>query len=462
MKEMALAQAGDAAPPSVNPPKNTVTPPVTKGKRPVPAAAQQKEAEAAVRDVFKEEFVKSAPADKLLLAKKLVSQVTDNKDTPANQFALLNLAVTLAAEAADLDAMFKYSDKLANEFVVDLAAIQKAQLGAILASAAKSKDAALTKLATAFKTLIEAPDDPGANATVGKHHCFVKNDFAHGLPLLAKSNLPTLSKIAKDDVAKPTDGSAQIALGDAWWDEGEKAADKDEKRRCQERGAHWYKKALPTAVGLIKMRVEKRMADLKAPKPDPNVPASAFNPVGKWRKQDGGVLTLQNDHHLNFLESGGTWRMEGEKLIIDFEKFGHKEIVITNYNQFDEDGNTFTRIPESKQTANGTFLDLLTLLNAKRNAIKGVWSMGVGGLKCETAVAESRIQMPMVALHEYDFHFICARTSGTGDIGAIIVHPEGGQVLVSLAGTNNTRAGLSYILGKPPRKMRQTRAIVWR
>jgi len=72
-------------------------------KAPAPKDAELKEAEKLVRDLFKEEFSKKAPADRRLLARKLLGQGREPGNPAATQYTLLSLAIEQAVQAVDLE-----------------------------------------------------------------------------------------------------------------------------------------------------------------------------------------------------------------------------------------------------------------------------------------------------------------------------------------------------------------------
>lgn len=301
LKELALATPADGA--KMPPPQ----------KVPLPSAAQWKAAEKNIRELYKEDFAKNTAAEKLALARKLAAQASDTKDDIPGHYQLLALAATLAAEAADLEQIFAAYDSLASDFEGDLAPHQKA---ALTLAASSTKDPLLTKAALAYRVLLERPADSPALLTVGKYECFCKSDYARGLPRLAKTPQGVLSKIAKDELANPELPAAQLALADAWWDNGEKSADKDEKRASQERAIIWYKKALPALTGLNKTRVEIRLTAVGAiastappvsTAPKAPLPISSGSPIGKPTDLIGLIDTARD-------KGPGDWKVRGKVL----------------------------------------------------------------------------------------------------------------------------------------------------
>jgi formylglycine-generating enzyme required for sulfatase activity len=84
--------------------------------------------------------------------------------------------------------------------------------------------------------------------------------------MLARGSEPALRTLAEQELAVPTDASAQAALGDAW----ARQADKETalyKARARARASEWLARATPRLSGLAKMAAEKKLASL--------IPASA-------------------------------------------------------------------------------------------------------------------------------------------------------------------------------------------
>jgi hypothetical protein len=284
-------------------------------KRAVPDDPALKEAEKSVRALFKEEFAKKTLPDKKALAKKLLAQGRETANNAATQHAILTMAIDLAVQTVDVDTASSAMSELSRHFEGDvvaqrtptLTALGKAvktpddvkllaraylsladdamtddrydgaakaaeaagaqakrakDMGLISAAEAKSKEAAGRKtrfdnVKKAKEVLAAMPDDAAANLEVGKFTCFVKGDWAGGLPLLAKGPDGPLKDVAAKDVANPTKPADRAAVGNAWWDAAE-AAVPDEKAVLRERAGHWYQQ-LPAAE---KKKVQPRMEQI--------------------------------------------------------------------------------------------------------------------------------------------------------------------------------------------------------
>lgn len=301
-----------------------LAPPQDPPKLQPPSPAEQAEAEKLVKDIFKEDYAKRTPADKLALSKKLLLQGVQSLDDPKSQFVLLREARELAGQAGDLAASLSAIDEMAKRFVVDELGLKH---GALVAAAKTAKvpddfrglatasirlvDAALfadqydvaeklassasqyakrsletslvnrsaarskevverksrhEKVRKARETLAATPDDGPSNLLVGRFECFVKSNWPVGLPLLAKGSEPGLQTLAQKEMADPTDPAEQAAVGDGWWELAEKEKEPAAKDSLREHALHWYSKALEKLTGLQKAKLEKRLAEHMAQK----------------------------------------------------------------------------------------------------------------------------------------------------------------------------------------------------
>lgn len=287
-------------------------------RRPVPDAAAQKEAEKLIREVFKDDFAKKAPADKVALATKLIEQGAGSTEDAA-KFVLLREARDLAAGAGDPTVAFQALDALTKAFQVDAIKLRSSTLTAVAANAKtpeeisglarsylkvaddavsaedfdealkavdlaaaqakRSKDVGLASKAAARKkemfelrdrsrsvqkardTLEKSPDDAAANFAVGQYECLVKGDWATGLPRMARGAGP-LRALAERDLVSPTDAGEKASIGDGYLEASEKETG-IVRENLRARALHWYESALAGLAGLNKAKVEKRIPELR-------------------------------------------------------------------------------------------------------------------------------------------------------------------------------------------------------
>jgi len=290
-------------------------------RAPAPPEADQAQALKLIRDVFKAELAKTSPLDRRALGRKMVEQARDSKGDPATQYVLLREAREIANQIGDLPLALDAIDEISKRFEVDASPLRVAAvaaaaktakmpeeiqavavagikladgclrrdeydaadklLGTAAQSARKAQDAALiarvtakTKEATelrgrftavkkARETLATNPEDGAANLLLGRFQALVKGDWTTGLPFLAKGSDAALRERAENDLKNPSAAADQAAVGDGWWDLGEKepGATKDVLR---ERAAAWYARALKNLTGLNRTRVEKRLSEQTA------------------------------------------------------------------------------------------------------------------------------------------------------------------------------------------------------
>lgn len=287
-------------------------------KNEVPSEADQKKAEAIIRDLYKTEFGKPFAADQKALAIKLLALSSETQTDIAGRYVLLRMARNFAAMAAEPELALKAADQMASDFEVDVLgikveALEKAGFATVTATSAKSLTEAALQLADTamladrydsaerlariavvgsskarsavleqrargreieikeigkrygelkdqFAKLKEQPNDPDANLEVGKFHCFLQGDWAKGLPLLALGSDLKLKMLARLDLASPTGLAEQVELGDRWFElsEQSRGAAVTQLRR---RVGYWYGAAFPSLSGLEKSRIQKRITD---------------------------------------------------------------------------------------------------------------------------------------------------------------------------------------------------------
>ena len=290
-------------------------------KAAVPSASDQAEAEKFIKELFKDDYAKRTPADKITLAKKMLAQAIQTKDDPRAQFVLFREARDLSSQAGDVLTGMVAIDEMARRFTIDPAAMKSSLLAiatrtaktpeefkslaiinmkvaeplitaddydaaeklmsTAVGQALRSKDSGLAlransrsrdladlkgkyeRLKKAKETLTTDPGEPAANLAVGRFQCFVKDNWAGGLPYLAKGSDPGLRVLAERELLNPIGESELVVLGDAWWE----VADKEPapgKGYGKDHAAGLYTKVLPKISGLVRAKVEKRLSEAGA------------------------------------------------------------------------------------------------------------------------------------------------------------------------------------------------------
>jgi hypothetical protein len=303
-------------------------------RTPPPPEGAQRQSEALIRSLFKEEYARRTPRDLSALAERLIRDGAATQDDPTARFVLFREARDLAARAGDARVAMNAVEAMAKFYAIDaagekLAVLEKldgsartpagaraladiclramdeaaanerydtaARLGRKGETAARAaKDHALVariqkrlldvqeaqkeaSALAAHRRAIEAdPADPAANAGLGRHFCFVRWEWEKGLPLLAKGADPALKALASAELENPADAAGRVALGDAWWDAGEILAG-PARRPYLERAVAWYGAAAQHATGLVLTKIKIRIADYAKLYPHP--PARPLRPT---------------------------------------------------------------------------------------------------------------------------------------------------------------------------------------
>jgi hypothetical protein len=283
-----------------------------------PSRAEQAAALKVIRELFKADYSKSAPAGRLALAERQIQTAADSGTDPASQYVLLREARDNAVAAGDPNVALAAVDAMTGRFAVDAAPLVAETLTALerqsrsrqvalavtdAALDAMEKDAAadrfdvlarlspvaeraaakagspelkkqvqvrlreLSELREAFESaeaarrlLSKKPDDPDANTILGKYLWLRKNDWPGAMPHLARGSDAELKALAAADLSVPPviDAQTAVARGEAWWQyaSGQTGLTKISAERC---ALHWYQQPEVAADVLAKLLAEKRI-----------------------------------------------------------------------------------------------------------------------------------------------------------------------------------------------------------
>lgn len=246
-------------------------------QEPVPSITAVEAATTRVRELFKDDYARRAPADVKALADRLLKESNSTSNDAATRYALGMEAIDLLAKAGDSHAAIKAVDVLVARFDVDddalrdqtlttlsrnmrgeadrLAAYMDESLPVIqdylndgrferamplirvatqliqsssgqpamrVASdrlvAMQRQQAEYLKIKPMLEKLEAEPQNAAANTAVGKYYCFVRNEWDRGLPLLAAGDDAVLRDAAAADIGpaaieQPKDDAAKKAVG---------------------------------------------------------------------------------------------------------------------------------------------------------------------------------------------------------------------------------------------------------
>ena len=329
--------------------------PLQEKRIPIPEAAQIREAEKAVKDLFKAEYARKTAADRASLARLLLQSATAQAngaerwvclaqaqelaaqagewdvawdavgqtaavfecDGPALKFALLSQAGKAVKTPEDAgriaERSLKFVDELLRQEAVEPAekAVASAQQLAkksgnpalIGQAASKSREVAdlksgLEKSKKVREALAKNPDDPAANLEYGLFLCLSRGQWEKGLPHLARGTEGPYRSIALRELGSPEGAADQSGLGDFWWDHAEKDTG-PAKASARARAAYWYDRALAGLEGLARVRAEKRLSEVEIAQTGGIDLLRLIDPekdsvVTKWRKENGVLYSGMN------------------------------------------------------------------------------------------------------------------------------------------------------------------------
>jgi hypothetical protein len=145
------AEAGEEAPPANPAPVKPVA--EVMKRSPVPDASRQREAEKQVKELFREEYSKKTPADRKKLARLLLEQTGKSYEDPAAVWVLCRESQDLAVQTCDIPTLTGCLDLVARYFDVDPATTKAAALTAAARSAKAPEESAL--LADALLAVVD-------------------------------------------------------------------------------------------------------------------------------------------------------------------------------------------------------------------------------------------------------------------------------------------------------------------
>jgi hypothetical protein len=330
--------------------------PSVRVRLPVPEAAKQKEAEKLIKELFKDQYAKKAPADRQQLARLLLTQAGKTGDDPAAAWVMYREAQDVAVQICDLRTAKGAIEGAAASFDIDVMAMKNAAFGAAaknartpedygalarellqlidelvaadqydvadkaaasaLLHARKANDVPLTIRATgrakevaeaktsfqamkgALETLARNADDPAANNAMGQMLCFIKGNWELGVRFLVKGSDAALKGLAEKELALSLQPQDQTAIADGWWDLSEKEKSPLRKSQMQLHARDFYETALPGLSTLARLKVEKRLESLAT---------------------SGGGSVVDLLHLIDVAKDtvAGTWTLKGDALVSD-------------------------------------------------------------------------------------------------------------------------------------------------
>jgi hypothetical protein len=411
----------DAPPPGDKPAAVDVPPALVDVTRrcAIPDAGKQKDAEKVIRDLFKDQYAKKAAADRRALARQLLDQAAQSANDPAAAWVLYREAQDAAVQGFDPRLATDAVDASAKQFDVDPLPAKAGILSAI-GKAPRSPEENAT-LAEAWLRLVEehvAADqyDAADKASIAALQSARKSNDV-GLAVRAttrareiaeaKTRFTALKNVLQTLATRPDDPAANLEMGQylcyvkGSWDLG---------LRFMAKGSDPALKAL----------AEKEEA----------LPVEAADKVsladGWWDLAQKETSPLRKGQLLS--HAGALY----ESALPDAT--GLLRIRIEKRME--------TAKPSAAATGpQGPSVDLLKLIDAKRDAVSGDWSMERGVLVMPTGRSTCWLQIPYAPPDEYDLKIVAARKAGIYDIYVGVVVPGPKRMLLHVDGGNGGAEG---------------------
>jgi hypothetical protein len=293
-------------------------------KEPIPTDRKLALASRDVHETYATSYAKTTPAERADLARRFLEAGSGTKLEPHYRYFLLREAADMAMSLGDFYTTMNALDDLGAAFIVDEKKLRTQYLEGILRhaaaqphltsrvarqyllladsaleadayadagrmaarasalavdarepalgrraaqrlAAARMGEADAEKAAAARIALARNPQDQLANLALGRFDCFVRGDFAQGVPLLARAFDPELKAAAARELKAGSDADELAAAADAWWDLAAALPRNDVGQGAIRGHAHeLYVRAVPKLAGLAKAKAEKRAADIEA------------------------------------------------------------------------------------------------------------------------------------------------------------------------------------------------------
>ncbi|MGO8750628.1 MAG: hypothetical protein ACLQNE_32160 [Thermoguttaceae bacterium] len=109
------------------------------------------------------------------------------------------------------------------------------------------------------------PTGPETDLAAGKRLCFVEDNWAEGLPLLAKGSDDRLRELATADLKDNASPQERVTLGDRWWDFAGSEVGAVWKGSLR-RAAYWYRQAARIRRAR-RPEIEKRLKNMEEQPP---------------------------------------------------------------------------------------------------------------------------------------------------------------------------------------------------
>ena len=248
----------------------------------VPSPETQKSSLSTIRSLYKADFAKKKPNQKVNLLNKLVEQARTTKDDPTMLHGLLVSVIDLGMDCQEFYSVIYACDLMAASFTdVDAKTQKKAVFG-------KTKNTT----AMAIVKLLDDPQDADANTIAAKYFCYDAQKWEIGIPLLMHGSDAELKALGEMEMLKPEGVAQQVELGDKWYDIGKKGRKGTPSLEGpMSRAMYWYQLAEKKITGISKDRIAKRLDEIDSYLPMTNLNYDNLT-AKQWDRLKGGVVVV--------------------------------------------------------------------------------------------------------------------------------------------------------------------------
>jgi hypothetical protein len=380
---------------------------------PEPDAATIKENQKTIRDLFKEDYAKKSPAEQKALAQKLYVKAAESKADAQSQYALLLEARDVAAGCNDVETAVGASDVLAKTFAVDGPALKLAALAKIAATA---KDPETARSCTrALLVLI-----PDALRTENY-------DTALGAAQKAES------------LAKPAQDVALLSRAtDLRTDAASLKAEAARVKPLMEKPAPTDEESIGRYLCFVKgdwnAGLPHLLAGSKAPL-KPIVEKDVLKPVDADKQLDLGEAWIDFAQ-----KEKSPWRRNG---ILVRARFWLEQAAETATGL--QKMRIEKRLADTGPAEPGA-VNLLRLIDAKEDAVEGVWTLD-GAVLVSPVLPWARVQIPYAPPDEYELSVTLERSQGDNAVGIGLVHGGTFAMLFDTYPASGGKSGLDTLDG---------------
>ena len=248
-------------------------------KVPQPSAEALKGALDSIHELYKSQYTQTK--NRTALIPTLIKQANDTEIDALSRYALLHEARELSVGAKDIVNIIQLCEQI-GEFYADI-------------NVSADKKTYLRKISgqtviPSLLTLLDMPNDPSANAIVGRWYAITVEECSLALPHLANGSDPSLGVIAKAELAPKTLATEHLAVADQWYELGKRTA--AIKEPLWRHALSIYETVRPQLSSLQAALTDKRIAEIASYLPlGPDINYDKLS-ASQWEKLKGTTIII--------------------------------------------------------------------------------------------------------------------------------------------------------------------------